>query len=50
MDRSNIDLQDIIQIILSENNLDWNSLIRRTTKLKLFSDLQELANPDASLL
>ncbi len=43
MDRSNVDLQDVVQVILSEKTLDWIYLIRRTAKLKLFTDLQELA-------
>ena len=43
MDRSNIDLQDIVQVILSEKKLDWAYLIKRTVKLELFADLQELA-------
>ncbi len=43
MDRSTIDLQDIVQVILSEKKLDWTYLIKRTVKLELFTDLQELA-------
>lgn len=42
MDRSNVDLQDIVQVILSEKTLDWIYLIRRTVNLELFADLQEL--------
>lgn len=42
-DRSNIDLQDIVQVILSEKKIDWTYLIKRTLKLELFADLQELA-------
>jgi hypothetical protein len=42
MDRSNVDLQDIVQVILSEKNIDWTYLIERTAKLELFPDLQEL--------
>lgn len=39
-DRSSVDLQDVLEILLAqENNLDWIYLINRVKDLQLYSDL-----------
>ena len=42
-DRSSIDLQDVLEILLAqENDIDWDYLFQRITSLKLNSDLQKI--------